>query len=77
METKEITGVKFEEGKDYGRYTCLKCEEIKNEDTINITANRPAPYYGEAFASGELEYIRKVAKQWRIAGYQNIHIWKD
>lgn len=77
LETHEITGVKFQSGKDYGDYICTECRELNGESTVQIEATRPSPYYGTAFASGTLEYIMTVRKHWRNIGYYNIHMWAD
>lgn len=75
---KEITGIKFQEGKDYGNYIVVSCKELKNSDTVQIEATRPYQAgNGTAFASGMLEYIRRVKQSWLNSGYMNIHIWAD
>lgn len=77
IETHEITGIKFQVGKNYGNYICTDCKELDKESIVQIEATRPSPYYGTAFASGTLEYISKVKKYWRSIGYYNIHMWTD
>lgn len=78
MEYKELTGVKFIEGKQYGNYIIASCKPIDNNTTVQMEAKRPYQHGGEtAFVSGSYEYIKQVAIQWRNSGYYNFHTWVD
>lgn len=78
VEYKELSGVRFEEGKNYGNYVCLSCKEIGDKDTVQMTAMRPHQYGGgEAFVSGTYNYIKACKKQWTNCGYFNFHCWAD
>lgn len=78
MEYKELSGVRFEAGKNYGDYICLSCKEINDSDTVQMTATRPYQAGGgEAFVSGDYSYIKVCKKQWLNNGYFNFHCWAD
>lgn len=78
MEHKELTGIRFTEGKQYDNYIIVSCRPVTDNDTVQIEANRPYQHGGkQAFASGTYEYIKHVAKDWRNSGFYNIHIWAD
>ena len=78
MEYKELSGVRFEEGKRYKDYVCLSCKEISDDSTIQMTAIRPRKYGGgEVFVSGTYNYIKICKRQWKNNGYFNFHCWAD
>ena len=78
MEYKELSGVRFEEGKRYKDYVCLSCKEVNDDSIIQMTATRPRKYGGgEAFVSGTYNYIKICKKQWENNGYFNFHCWAD
>lgn len=78
MEYKELTGVQFIEGKQYGNYIITSCKPIDNNTTVQMEAKRPYQHGGEtAFVSGSYEYIKQVTKQWRNSGYYDFHTWVD
>lgn len=78
MEYKELTGVQFVEGRQYGNYIVTSCKPISDNTTIQMEATRPYQYGGgTAFVSGSYEYIKQVAKQWRNSGYYDFHSWMD
>ena len=78
VEYKELSGVRFEEGKNYKNYICLSCKEIHDGDTVQMTATRPWQYGGgEAFVSGTYDYIKICKRQWENNGYFNFHCWAD
>lgn len=78
MEYKELTGVKFIEGKQYGNYIVTSCKPINNSTTVQVEAKRPYQHGGgTAFVSGSYEYIKQVAEHWRNSGYYNFHTWVD
>ena len=78
IEYKELSGVRFEEGKRYKTYVCLSCKEIHDGDTVQMKAIRPWQYgSGEAFVSGTYDYIKVCKKQWENNGYFNFHCWAD
>lgn len=78
MEYKELTGVKFIEGKRYGNYIVASCKPIDDSATVQMEATRPYQHGGgTAFVSGSYEYIKQVTKQWRNAGYYDFHTWAD
>ena len=78
MEYKELTGVKFIEGKQYGNYIVTSCTPIDGNTTVQMEAKRPYQHGGGiAFVSGDYEYIKQVAKCWRNSGYYDFHTWAD
>ena len=78
MEYKELTGVKFIEGKQYGNYIIASCKPIDNNTTVQMEAKRPYQHGGEtAFVSGSYEHIKQVAIQWLNSGYYDFHTWVD
>ena len=72
MEYKELTGVKFEVGKDYGEYIVTFCKEVDDDDAIAVEGSK----FGVpcAFSSCTLEVARSVAKHYRSNGY-DVHMW--
>lgn len=78
MEYKELTGVQFVEGKQYGDYIITSCKPIDNNSTVQMEAKRPYQHGGGiAFVSGSYAYIKQVAEHWRNSGYYNFHTWVD
>ena len=72
MEYKELTGVKFEVGKDYGEYIVTFCKEIDDDDVIAVEGSK----FGvqRAFSNGTLEFARATAKCYRNNGY-DVHMY--
>lgn len=78
MEHKELSGVKFIEGKQYGDYIVISCYPINDDTVVQIEATRPQKWGGGiAVCSGDYSYIKKVAKHWKNSGYYNFHTWVD
>lgn len=78
QEYKELSGVCFQEGKEYGNYICTSCRPINDNETVQMTATRPYRQGGgEAFVSGTYSYIKTTKKQWTSNGYFNFHCWVD
>lgn len=78
MEYKELTGVQFVEGKQYGNYIVTSCKLIDGNTTVQMEAKRPYQHGGgTAFVSGSYEYIKQVIKHWRNSGYYDFHTWVD
>ena len=78
QEYKELSGVCFQEGKEYDNYICTSCRPINDNDTVQMTATRPYQQGGgEAFVSGTYSYIKTTKKQWASNDYFNFHCWVD
>ena len=78
QEYKELSGVCYQVGKDYGDYVCESCRPISDDDTVQMTATRPYQHGGgEAFVSGTYSCIKVCKKQWASSGYFNFHCWAD
>lgn len=72
MTCKELTGIKFEVGKDYGDYIVTFCKAVDDDDIIAIEGSK----FGvvKAFSNGTLEFARATARCYQNNGY-NVHMY--